>query len=111
MCKNTIRDCEIFARYFELFPENKFLFVDSQYAFDKMQKLGDFLATELNFSKRQIPNIHRNPGSAKKEELTDLNQKRLNQFYSKHEQNFSEIVKLYNNAKTFPMNSFLDKWK
>ena len=102
---------EIFAKYFELFPENKFLFVDSQYAFDKMQKLGDFLAKELNLSKRQIPYIHKNVGTARKEELTDFNQKRLNQFYFKHERNFSDIVKTYKNAKTFPTNNFLDEWK
>ena len=101
---------DIFERYFEIFPESTFLFIDSQYAFDEMQRLGDFLARELDLPKRQIPYIHRNQGHEKKEEITDYNLKQLNQFYSEHEQHFSSIVKLYKNAKTFPVNNFLDEW-
>ena len=102
---------DIFETYFEIFPESTFLFIDSQYAFDEMQRLGDFLARELDLPKRQIPYVHANQGHEEKEEITDYNLKRLHQFYSKHEQHFSSIVKLYNNAKTFPVNNFLDEWR
>ena len=104
---------QIFAKYFELFPESTFLLIDSQYAFAKMQNLGDFLARELNFPERHIPNIHSNRGKVKKEELTEFNMERLNQFYSKHEQQFSTLIKFNKNVKTFPSNltEFFDKWK
>ena len=107
---------DIFAKYFELFPKSTFLLIDSQYALAKMQELGDFLATELNLPKQHIPDIHRNKGHAysvfhtKKENLTELNLKKMHLFYSKHEQNFLELLKLNHNAKTFPMNNFLVEW-
>ena len=104
---------QIFAKYFELFPESTFLLIDSQYAFAKMQNLGDFLAKELNFPERHIPNIHSNRGKVKKEELTEFNMERLNHFYSKHEEQFSTLIKFNKNVKTFPSNltEFFDKWK
>lgn len=102
---------EIFAKYFKLFPKSTFLLIDSQYAFEKTQSLGDFLALELDLPERQIPDIYSNRGKSEKEELTDSNLNRLNQFYSKHEQQFLDIVKLNKNVKTFPTNldEFFDK--
>ena len=98
---------EIFAKYFDLFPESTFLLIDNQYAFKNLQKLNAFLAKELNLTKIKIPNIHRNKGHGKDEDLTEDNRKRLNQFYSKHEQNFIQILPLHKNVKLFPTNNFM----
>ena len=102
---------EILAKYFDLFPDSTFLLIDNQHAFKQMQTLNNFLAAELNFPTKQIPDIHKNKGKgSKEEELTEFNLKKLNQLYSNHERDFFEIARLNKNVKTFPRNNFLDQW-
>jgi len=97
---------DIFSNYLELFPDSTFLFIDSDSAFQEMQNLGDFLATELNLPNQPIPDIHRNVGKGEKEALTEFNLARLHSFYWKHETNFFEIIKRTQNVKTFPPDKF-----
>ena len=88
--------CEIFVKYFELFPESTLLLIDNQYAVNEMQKLNEFLAEALNWTNIYMwenkPNMHRNKGPGCDEELTENNLKRLNQFYSKHKQSLIQIL-------------------
>ena len=105
----------IFDEYFKLFADSAFLFIDSEYAFIEMQKLGDFVANQLNLPPRIIRYVHKDGiwrrWKQKKnglvEKLTWFNSKLLNEFYSIHEKRFITLVNLNPNAKTFPANNFL----
>ena len=107
----------IFKTYFELFNESKFIFIDSDYAFMDMQKVGDFLAKELNLKRKRIRYVHKNDHKSfknigKVETLTAENSERLKEFYSLHERKFRDMMKNNVNLslKTYPSDNFLEKW-
>ena len=79
--------------------------IDKSYAFEQMQKLSDFLATELSLPSIIIKkNIHRNLGIKKTEYFSEDNLARLKQFYRPHERNFLNMIMNRENVKLFPPN-------
>ena len=101
----------IFDKYFKLFPDSTFLIIDSEYAFIEMQKLGNFLAKELNLPQQMIKYIHKNSHDVKGnnelvEELTVYNLKRLKELYSIHDIRFKEAININGNVKTFPADNY-----
>ena len=96
---------EVFEKYLKLFPKSKFLIIDKNYAFEQMQKLSDFLATELSLPSKIIKeNIHRNSGIKKTEYFSEDNLARLTQFYRPHERKFLNMLINRENVKLFPTN-------
>jgi len=95
----------VFEKYLKLFPNNKFLMIDKSYAFEQMQILSDFLATELSLPSKIIKkNIHRNLGIKKTEYFSEDNLARLKRFYRPHEGNFLNMMMNRENVKLFPPN-------
>ena len=105
----------IFKTYFKIFNESKFIFIDSDYAFMDMQKLGTFLANELNLNRKRIRYVHKNNhesfrNNGKVEALTSKNSERLKEFYSLHERKFRDMIRNNVNLslKTYPSDNFLE---
>ena len=99
---------EIFSNYFKHFPTSKFFLIDSYYAFENEQRLCDEISNELNLPKRSI-SYQRSGKGEHKEELTDDNYRRVEDFYSEHEKKFRKMVMNNKNVKTFPDEFFLQK--
>ena len=97
----------IFNEYFKIFPDSRFLFIDSEYAFIEMQKLGYFLAKQLNLFPKNISYINDYGNYTGRGKLTILNLKLLKESYSMSEKRFIQLVNLNANAKTFPANNFM----
>ena len=101
---------KVFEKYLKLFPKSKFLIIDKSYAFEQMQKLSDFLATELRFPSKIIKkNIHRNKGIKKTEYFSEDNLARLKQLFGPHERKFLNMLINRENVKLFPTNE-MEKW-
>ena len=100
---------DIFEKYLEIFPKNRFFLIDSYYAFDNQQQLADSLSIVLKVPERNISYRHSNKHEHK-EELTEELKAQIKSFYAKHEQKFKEIIKHKHNVQTFPDQSFGNNW-
>ena len=100
---------DIFRKYLNIFPESRFFFIDSYYAFDNQQKLADSLSRELKVPIRNITFHHSNKGKHKDELTTKLKTK-VKSFYEKREQKFKDMIKDKHNVQTFPEQLFGKDW-